>query len=403
MRPAPALSIVHVSSRYPPVLGGLEQVAKALAYHQQQSGISVQVITSDHGVTEEFSEPGELQVTRLKSFDIANTIIIPGLLRALGRLDRGTLVHVHISSAFVPEMVWINARLKKTPYVAHVHLDVLPSGWAGVLLKPYKRLILSRVLRDAVQVLVPTLDYVALIAAKYNIPQDRIQVIRNGMDHEIAEQPRSIVPTSGRTPHVLLVGRLVPQKNIPLAVAAIASYVARFDRHIHLDIVGDGRDRESINRLVDQLGLADVITLHGAVFSEHLEKAYRQSDVLIMTSVNESFGIVLVEAMAKGLPIVSVDIAGARNVVEDGINGILCCESPDALAHAIHDIVTRPAVYSSMSAANIARASHFTWTSIVTDLTAIYRSLLAVILSSVQTQIDVSVNETTSTNGKAAH
>ena len=89
---------------------------------------------------------------RLAAWDIAHTAIIPGLLRQLLRKPRGSVVHLHIAQAFVPEMVYAAHLLRGLPYVAQLHLDVGPSGKAGFLLRVYKPLILKRVLRGAARV-----------------------------------------------------------------------------------------------------------------------------------------------------------------------------------------------------------------------------------------------------------
>jgi glycosyltransferase involved in cell wall biosynthesis len=374
-RPSPPRRIVHVAARYPPALGGLEQTVQALARHQHKLGTDVQVLTSDQGTRGAFCQDEDFSVTRLRSIEIAHTAIIPGLLPSLSRLGRDALIHLHIAPAYAPEMVWLNKRLTHVAYVAHVHLDVLPSGRAGVLLEPYKRLILRRILHDAEAVLVPTDDYAALISAKYEIPGERIRVIRNGTDHDIMSQPRSAPRVGARDCQLLFVGRLSPQKNIPLLLEAIAAYLRRYGGGVRLTIVGEGETRDEISTQITRLGLGGIVTLRGPLYERQLQSVYEESDLLLLTSINESFGIVLIEAMTKGLPIVSVDILGVRNVMASGVNGILSEPTPDAVADAVHTLLANPDLYAAVSMNNLDRARGFRWGSIAEDMDTIYSSL----------------------------
>jgi len=367
-------SVAHVVAQYPPALGGLENAAQAIARHQHKAGIPVQVITSDQGTGNAAGEAEEFPVTRLRSFNFANTPVMPGLLFRLLRLSRQSVLHLHLAQVYTPELVRVSARLRRVPYVVHFHSDVIPSGRAGILLEPYKKLMLSRVFRDAAKVLVPTDDYRDLVCAKYRVPPGRVCVVPNGTDHRIAAAPRS-GPRRGETPRLLFVGRLALQKNVPLLLRAVAAYRDRYGSQFHLTIVGEGDMRPAIEAEIRQLELGPLVTLAGARHGEALESSYAAADLLILTSVFESFGLVLVEAMTKGLPIVSVNIPAVRNVVLDGVNGLLVPSDPEALADAIHTLLTDRDLYAKISSDNLAAAHRYTWSSVVGMMSAEYGGL----------------------------
>jgi glycosyltransferase involved in cell wall biosynthesis len=370
----PSREIVHVVARYPPALGGTEQLVQALARHQHRLGLNVRVVTSSLRPPGSVPEGEPFPVTRLKSAELAHTPVIPALLPRLLRLDRDSLVHLHISSAYIPDMVWLRSRLKRTDYIAHIHLDVLPSGRAGVLLEPYKNVFLRRVLHDAAAVIVPTDDYRTLISAKYEMPPDRIQVVGCGTDHGLATKPRS-GPSAGGIGQLLFVGRLSPQKNIPLMLEALAAYRRRYADPVRLTIVGDGALRGQVREHVASLGLTKVVAMPGALHGKDLEAAYERADLLLLTSVNESFGMVLIEAMTKALPIVSVDIPAVRNVASSGVNAILAAAAPDAIAEAVRCLLADRELYAAMSKANLEKAPEFGWPPVAAQLKAIYSSL----------------------------
>ena len=113
------------------------------------------------------------------------------------------------------------------------------------------------------------------------------------------------------------IGRLDPVKRVPDLVRA----VGYLGGNVSLDIYGEGSQRAEIERTVRQLGLESRVKLHGAISGP--EGALAEMDVLVLPSEAEGFGLVLIEAMAAGVPVVGTDVAGIRDVVVDGENGLL--------------------------------------------------------------------------------
>jgi glycosyltransferase involved in cell wall biosynthesis len=352
----------------------METAVQAIAQTQHESGMRVQVITSDQGKSNTPVKNEGFPVRRLKSSIIVNTPIMPGLPFQLFALNRQSIVHLHIAQAYTPELVWLVTKLRRTKYVAHLHADVIPTGRAGLLLEPYKKIVLSRVLRGAFKVLVPTDDYRDLVCDKYRIQRDRVAVVDNGTNHRIVEQAK-ILSGQGKAAKLLFVGRLAVQKNLPLLLRSIAAYRDKYGTDLQLSIVGDGDLRSAIESEIHQLDLGSMVRLVGAHYGDELESIYEESDLLILTSIFESFGLVLVEAMAKALPIVSVYIPAVRNVMLDEVNGLLVKSTPEALADAIHRLLTDSDFYAKVSVNNLAASHRYTWKSVVNKISAVYDSL----------------------------
>jgi rhamnosyl/mannosyltransferase len=370
-----ARAVVHVSAQYPPALGGTENAAHAIAHSQHDdAGLRVRVITSDQGKGNAPLGQETFPVARLKSFNIANTPVMPTLLLRLLALPKRSIIHLHIAQAYTPELVWLAARLRRVKYVAHFHSDVIPSGRAGILLKPYKKIVLRRVMRAASKVLVPTDDYRELVCGKYEIPRDRVAVVDNGTDHRIVAKPKSL-PVNGKPARPLFVGRLAVQKNVPLLLQTAAAYRDKYDKNFKLAIVGDGDLRPAIEAEIRRLDLAELVSVVGARYGVALEATYEESDLLILTSIFESFGLVLVEAMTKGLPIVSVHIPAVRNVALDGVNGLLVASAPEPLADAMHALLTDRDLYEKISMNNLAAAQRYTWNAVVEKISAVYEDI----------------------------
>jgi glycosyltransferase involved in cell wall biosynthesis len=361
----PGAPVIHVASHYPPFLGGTEKVVEALALTQNQQGWSVHVLTSRDSRSHGDGSPNPDYVQRLAAWDIAHTAIIPGLLRQLLRKPRGSVVHLHIAQAFVPEMVYAAHLLRGLPYVAQLHLDVGPSGKAGFLLRVYKPLILKRVLRGAARVVVFTQEQRAATAAKYGLDAARIAVVSNGVDDEFLHTgPR--VPHS--KPRLLFVGRLSVQKNLPQLLHALDGVSEQFET----TLVGDGELEAQLRQAARDLGLQNV-QFHGRVDGPDLRELYRNADVFVLPSEREGMPLVLLEALAMGLPIVATDVPGNRELVSSGQNGLLVpLGDAAALRQALLSVTTDPERYRRMSETSRRLADRYSWRAVSAEFEQIY-------------------------------
>ena len=117
-------TIIQVVSYYPPHLGGMENCAAQIAEGFVDKGYAVSVYTSDKGYSQDAAPHSKLQVHYLKSIEFAHTPIIFTLFFRLLAFPRHSLMHLHVSQAFSPEIVYLISKLKGIPYIAHIHLDV---------------------------------------------------------------------------------------------------------------------------------------------------------------------------------------------------------------------------------------------------------------------------------------
>src|SRR3989442_5388910 len=133
-------TIVQVTSYYPPHLGGMENVVEQIAEGFADKEYAVSVYTSNMGYCRNAGRSSKSRVHYLKSIEFAHTPIIFTLFFRLLALPLHSLIHVHVAQAFSPEMVYVVSKLRGIPYIAHIHLDVDPSGPLGFLLGTYKKL-----------------------------------------------------------------------------------------------------------------------------------------------------------------------------------------------------------------------------------------------------------------------
>ena len=179
--------------------------------------------------------------------------------------------------------------------------------------------------RFATRVIVPSPSVARVAAERSVLAGERVVVVPNAV--EIIPTAR---PDAGHRPsRVGFVGRLDPVKRVGDLVAAMVRLPG-----MRLDVYGDGPDRSAIESAVKRFAVGDRVRLHGAVESSVGPLAV--TDVLVLPSDAEGFGLVLIEAMAAGVPVVATDVDGIRDVVTSGVDGVLVSpHDPAALADAI--------------------------------------------------------------------
>lgn len=148
-------------------------------------------------------------------------------------------------------------------------------------------------------------------------------------------------PAAGNTRKVLAVGRLVPAKGFDVLLRAWKT-VAVAAPGWQLEIVGEGAERQALQTLIEELGIGDTVSMPGA--RRDVETAYRGASVFCLSSRYEGFGLVLLEAMAHGLPVVATACdTGPRSLLQDGVNArVVPVDSADALAAGLLDVMDSP-------------------------------------------------------------
>lgn len=364
MAEQPGLKVVHVVANYPPSIGGSEKVVQSLATRRDAE--NTLVLTSRLNPAVGSCEPDDF-VRRFRALEISNTKIMPGLAGQILRLPRGTLIHLHVTSAFLPETVYIAHALRGVPYIAQLHIDISTSScWAGFALRrAWMPAVLPRVLRGAAAVVVFTDEQRRWVASEYGLDPARIVTTRNGVeDVFFNDDDRGL----HAKPRLLFVGRLAPEKNLSVLLKALVGISDRFE----IKLVGDGPAELELKRMAASLGLHNV-HFHGRAIGEELRDAYRTSDVLVLPSRSEGMSLVLLEAIAMGLPVVATDLSGTREVVVHGENGLLVAPDDAAgLRFALLDIVDDNDRFRSMSKASRKLAEQYRWDRVCGDFERLY-------------------------------
>jgi len=166
----------------------------------------------------------------------------------------------------------------------------------------------------------------------------------------------------GRGLRLLYAGRLQRFKGVHHLICAVARVRGTAGPPISLEIAGDGPERPSLERLVADLELSEMVQFSGWIAREDMPDVYRRADVFVLPSYVEGMPNVVLEAMASGLPVIATDVPGTRDVIEDGVSGYLVSPRDEAvLAERIAFLSGRPDERRHMAATARARAETFSW------------------------------------------
>jgi glycosyltransferase involved in cell wall biosynthesis len=264
----------------------------------------------------------------------------------------------HAAARFSPDVIhahwWFPAGLALWPGWRDRPPVVLTSHGTDLFLldrMPLARLLARPVLGTAAQVTVistPLIDRVRALG----VAPERITVVPMPMD-------RVVFGGAGpqrRDPRLLLfVGRLVERKGAEFAVRAVDRLV-RQGREVSLTVAGDGPERGRLERLASELAVADRVRFVGTRPPAEIAELYRRCGALVMPAVTdwkgeqEGFGMVLVEAMQAGAPVIATRSGGIPDVVRDGVTGLLVPERDvSALASAITRLHDDPALARTLA------------------------------------------------------
>jgi glycosyltransferase involved in cell wall biosynthesis len=291
---------------------------------------------------------------------------------------------------------------RRTRYdVIHVHwpLPLALFGWAAQRARP-ARLVTTfyGVELRWVKGAMPFLKGFLAWAARRS---DRVTAISNytaGELRELADVPIEVIPyttslpdvtpastpasaSQGGTGPVLFVGRLVERKGVGHLIEAIARLGPTGPR---LEIVGEGPERPRLEALAQRLGVASRVVFRGKIPPDELQASYARAAVCVLPSVldargdTEGLGVVLLEAMNHGTPVIASRVGGIPDIVEDGVSGLLVPPGDaDALAAAVQRLGDDPALARRLGEAGRRRLrEQFSWRAIVQRWLDLYAGLV---------------------------
>jgi glycosyltransferase involved in cell wall biosynthesis len=377
------LRVAFLTSWYPtpesPVLGTfVQEHAKAVAKHCDVVVLHG-VGTSSAGPLWRLTEEGRRELNaglltyrlsrRSSPLPLTNLLIDSCVvLRAIRWLSargfRPDVIHAHIYSAGAPAV--LAGRLASLPTLVTEHSSGfptrrLPAGElrkARIAFRGARRVLpVSRFLQRALEPLAPS---------------GAFEVVPNAFDETVffpGRRPTEPPPVARLT----FVGRLVAEKGLGILLEALA----RLSRAVpwSLTVVGDGPERSAYEAAIVARGLAERVRLLGTLSKAEIGERLRESDALVLPSLGETFGTVLVEAMATGLPVLASRVGAIPEIVDDETGILVGAGDADALAGGLECLLERLARFRT--SAILERARRYAGESVGRRLLSVYEDCLA--------------------------
>ena len=242
------------------------------------------------------------------------------------------------------------------------------------LVKATIELYLAGYMKKCHHIVVPSAGIKQRLAEVYGIT-DQISTVATGIDLSLWQTADGLAVrrTRGWAGDTVLVsvGRLAKEKNWPTLLKAVAPLL-KTRTGIRLVLIGDGNERKSLVKLVDDLGITARVEFAGNMSHPQVIAYLKAADLFCFASVTETQGLVTMEAMAAGLPVVAVDATGTRDVMTHGQEGLLVENNSLALTRAIKSILDNAALRERFSRAALIRARTLSTVAQTQKMLAVY-------------------------------
>ena len=312
------LTVVHAAKFYPPSHGGMETVIADLC-NRTSGDWDVRVVAASETARTVRERAGHVDVTRAASFGtVASVPMCPTYPLHLWRSAADCVV-LHEPNPVAGSALFL--RTRATRLIVWHHSDLLRPSWAPYTYGHVQRALYQR----AACVIVSSPNLAAhstlvqharkVVVIPFGVPLERFRTLTPSQ-LALAEQLKRTIPG----PRLLFVGRFVYYKGIEVLIDAVAQSEGT------LILAGDGPLDASLRARAAERGIASRVLFTGRVTDEELPAYYHAADVFVLPSIvkTETFGVVQVEAMAAGLPVVSTNLkTGVPWVNQDGVSGLV--------------------------------------------------------------------------------
>ncbi len=381
------MDVLQVSQFYPPHTGGIEQVVQQLSEGLANRGHDVSVLSAVPQGTGRRDRVNSVQVHRVGSIGkLLSVPLAPTLPLHIRRLVRThDVVHYHLPHPLAAISHLATAPTDVTVVVTY-HSDIVRQAAIARAYRPFLERFLDRA--DRILATSPALVEHSQVLPQY---EDKCEVIPLAVDldeypvsdldsdssnaNRFEDDSTAVSEVDDSQPVLLFAGRLIYYKGLEYLVEAMVDVDAT------LLIAGDGDRREALEAHVGSLGIEERVRFLGYVTDEQLHRLYNRADVFVLPSSvpSEAFGIVQLEAMAHGTPVVNTDLpSGVPWVSQDGETGLTVPpRDSTALANAINELLSetdRRRQYGRN--ARLRAETRFSEERFLDDTEALYKELL---------------------------
>ena len=381
------MHIAHYTNAYLPVISGVVRSVSAFRTALTELGHNVFVFAQqqpDYKDEEPF-------IFRYPSLTLPISVDIPAAIPVSPFMDRLIpslkLDIIHTHHPFLLGQVAANkAEELDTPLIFTFHTQY--REYTHYV--PFSQDIVQDFIKDRIQVwlqefmgrcqhiIVPSGSMQEILTTDYGL-EDRFTVIPTGIDlepYQTADGEEIRRKRGWENDQVIIsVGRLAQEKNWDLLLEAAAT---AWQSHSNLRVVllGDGPEKANLEVFARELGIAERVTFMGKVPFSQVPAFLKSADLFGFASTSETQGLVTMEALASGLPVVAVEAPGTRDIVQHEVQGLLVEEDAEALAKAIDEVLKDKERYQQLKVKTLARAQEFELNNQAKSLIRVYEQAI---------------------------
>ena len=295
---------------------------------------------------------------RIGKIPIIGDILAPLIFAVFLFKYRGLLVEDHYFSKYLFIINIIQRFFRKGKIVVLVHLFYGYESDDKLLIRKLVNKYIEKIRLSFADLIVTSSEYSKQEIVTVGINPELVHVLSPGLDRDkfkIFPSDRELKNLENKdNKKILCVGNYVPRKGILYLIEAFA----QIEKHgFTLHLVGNRKNNSryyyKLNHAVERLQLTKSVVFHDGANQENIKQLYASADIFVLPSFKETFGIVFLEAMHHGLPIVTTNVSAMPELIEEGKNGLLVPSgNSQALANAILKLVENPDLIEKMGENN---------------------------------------------------
>lgn len=357
------MKILFLTHNYPRYKGDasgvfLKDLAESLSKNKQTE---ILIIAPHEDNLPYFKEEQNVKIIRFKYFlKLFELLGYGNMLRFFKKIHITFLIFIFFLICFIKSSV--NAIKKYKIDIIHAHW-ILPAGFVGAIVKAYtkkpllisvhgtdlriflknffSKMLIKFVLKRADKIITVSEDLKTQILKEFKIFKKKVEIIPMPVRKKIFYSP-----IKWKTPkNIITVGRLDEQKGIIYLLKAIYILIKKGYKNIKLYIVGEGPLKKSLIQKAKKMKISKNVEFKGFIPRYKIPTLLSEAQIFVLPSLQEGFGIVFVEAMLKGLVVCGTCSGGIKDIIEDGITGLLFKEkNPKSIALTIEKILKNKSI-----------------------------------------------------------
>lgn len=335
----------------------------------------------------------EANIFRYHSINLTHRVkypvAIPLSLRAGQAITafKPDIIHLHHPFVLSLPAIMYAAKLK-IPKVLTIHTQYERYAY---YVSPIPHVITNEAIRriifnlsDKVDIITTPSQSMKDLIGNYKIKKE-VAVIPNAIDIDLFREKdeqeiallRKELQISPDDIVILYLGRVSLEKNIDKIIKALAIIRDKKIDNFKFVVVGDGTAVKQLNSLANSLGLTEKVKFVGAIEREKVRHYYQIGDIFSFSSTSETFGMVIIEALASGLPVLAVKAPGAVDIITDGLDGILVEDDVYQFAEQLENLIKNRELRQELSSNALQTVKRYSSDTISDQVLALYEKLLS--------------------------